>query len=80
MEKGAVKWKFQSHDFPFTYLPINSNVPAWTVAGDYFNKGDLGDKPEKVDAIEWFAEDFEIKRKTDWKLWEQCYKIGDNLK
>ena len=78
MEKGLIKWKVQSHDFPFTYLPINSQVPAWTVAGDYYNKGQLEDKPEKVDAIEWFQEDFEIKKKKDWKLWEQCYKIGDN--
>ncbi|MCX2586469.1 ImmA/IrrE family metallo-endopeptidase [Pedobacter sp. MR22-3] len=78
MEKGVVKWKFHSNDFPFTYLPINSNVPAWTVAGDYFTKGQLEPNPEKVDAIEWFAEDFEIKKKKDWKLWEQCYQVGES--
>lgn len=78
MEAGIVKWKFHSNDFPFTYLPINSNVPAWTVAGDYFNKGQLETKPEKVDAIEWFPEDFQIKFKKDWKLWEQCYQVNSN--
>lgn len=78
MKDGIVKWKQHSQDFPFQYLPLNSRVPAWTVAGDYFNKGLIEDDPEKVDAIEWFPEDFQIKYKSDWKLWEQCYRVGDN--
>jgi len=78
MEDNIVKWKFHSHDFPFTYLLLNSKVPAWTVAGDYFAKGTLETQPEKVDAIEWFPEDFQIKYKSDWKLWEQCYQVGHN--
>ncbi|MGN8072820.1 ImmA/IrrE family metallo-endopeptidase [Mucilaginibacter sp. 22184] len=78
MEDGIVKWKLHSNDFPFTYLLKDSKVPAWTVAGDFFYKGRLETKPEKVDAIEWFPEDFQIKYKADWKLWEQCYQVGDN--
>lgn len=78
MEAGVVRWKIHSHDFPFTYLPLNSEVPAWTVAGDFFNRGQLEIAPERVDAIEWFPEDFQIKYKKDWKLWEQCYQIGQN--
>lgn len=78
MEGGVVRWKQHSEDFPFSYLPINSKVPAWSVAGDYFNNGLLEPKPEKVDAIEWFPEDFQIKYKADWKLWEQCFQVGAN--
>ena len=77
MESGIVKWKQCSNDFLFKYLPINSPVPAWTVAGDYFNRNIVEKKPEKVDAIEWFPEDFQIKYKKDWKLWEQCYRISE---
>ena len=78
IENGIVKWKQHSQDFPFKYLPLNSKVSPWTVAGDYFSKGHLENDPEKVDAIEWFPEDFQIKYKSDWKLWEQCYRIGEN--
>lgn len=77
IEDGIIKWKQCSIDFPFKYLPINSTVPAWTVAGDYFNRNILEAKPVKVNAIEWFPEDFQIKYKQDWKLWEQCYQVSD---
>lgn len=77
MEDGMVKWKKNSNDFPFKYLPLGSKVPAWTVAGEYFTKGSLESEPEKVDAIEWFPEDFQIKYNPDCKLWEQCYPVGD---
>lgn len=76
MKDGVVKWKQCSNDFPFKFLPLNSNVPAWTVAGEYFNKGKIEPQPEKVDAIEWFPEDYQIKYKKNWKLWEQCYQIS----
>lgn len=78
MEKGIVKWKQNSQDFPFQYLPVGSKVPHWTVAGDYFYKGILEKQPEKVDAIEWFPEDFQIKYKQGWKLWEQAYPITNS--
>lgn len=78
MEDGVIKWKMNSSDFPFTYLQIGSKVPAWTVAGDYFNKGTQEASPEKVDAIEWFPEDYRIKHDAERKLWEQCYPVGVN--
>ena len=78
LESGVVKWKQCSNDFPFQYLPINSKVPAWTVAGDYFGGKGIEDKPVKVAAIEWFPEDFEIKYKAAWQLWEQCFTVSQN--
>ncbi|OOQ57418.1 ImmA/IrrE family metallo-endopeptidase [Mucilaginibacter pedocola] len=78
MKDATVCWKLYSKDFPFTYLPKESKVPAWTVAGDYFYKGQLEAQPEKVSAIEWFPEDYQIKYKSDSKLWEQCYQVGRN--
>jgi hypothetical protein len=38
-------------------------VPALTVAGDYTTRKRLETKPEKVDAFEWFPEDFQIRYK-----------------
>lgn len=78
MENGFVKWKNFSSDFPFRYLPHNSAIPAYTVAGDYFYHNSFETEQEKVDAIEWFPEDFNIKFKKDWKLWEQCYRVSGN--
>lgn len=77
MEDRIVKWKKNSDDFPFTFLPYDSAVPENTVAGDYFYHNCLETKPEKVNAIDWFPEDFQIKYKKDWKLWEQCYQVSD---
>ena len=76
IEKGVVKWKKSSEDFPFTWVSIGSKLPVYTVAGDlYYNKVS-DDSPQIVDAIEWFSEDFEIERKKEWKLFEQCYKVS----
>lgn len=78
MENGKVKWKKSSSDFPFQYLSYNSAIPVCTVAGDYFYQNSFEAKPEKVNAIEWFPEDFQIGHKKDWKLWEQCYRVSEN--
>ncbi|MGF1587178.1 MAG: ImmA/IrrE family metallo-endopeptidase [Bacteroidales bacterium] len=77
MENGIIKWKKCSDDFPFQYLPYSTKVPAYTVAGDYFYHNNLEPDPEIVDAIEWFPEDFQIKHKKDWKLWEQSYTVSE---
>ena len=78
MENGLVKWKKCSNDFPLKYLPFNSNVPPYTVAGDYFYHNNFESEPEQVDAIEWFPEDSRIKFNKDMKLWEQCYSVSAN--
>ncbi len=78
MENKIVKWKQASTDFPFQWLPIGSKVPVYTVAGDHFYNNTHEDKPAKVDAIEWFPEDSQIRYKKDWKLWEQCYSVSPN--
>lgn len=77
IEDSIVKWKQASHDFPFQYLVINSKVPVYSIAGDYFNNQTMEAKPEKVDAIEWFPEDSQIKYRPKWQLWEQCFKVSD---
>jgi len=64
--------------FSISVLSLNSAVPAYTVAGDYFYHGNLESEPEEIDAIEWFPEDYKIHKKKDWKLWEQCYKISED--
>lgn len=76
IENGIIKWKTCSEDFPFKWIPHNSKVPAWTVAGDYYNKGIEELNPAKVDAIEWFPEDFKIIGNENQKLWEQCFPVS----
>ncbi len=78
IENGIIRWKQESSDFPFPFLAYPANVPAYTVAGDFFNYGRLEEKPEKVDAIEWFPEDFNCQKVPQSKIWEQCYKVSDN--
>lgn len=76
IENGLVKWKKASKDFPFTWIPKDSKLPIYTVAGDLFYNKVNEDEPQLIDAIEWFSEDSEIKYKKHWKLWEQCYRVS----
>jgi len=78
IENGIIRWKSHSVDFPFIWLPKNEPVPAWTVAGDYFNRGIMEPKPEKVKAIEWFPDDFNIRGNESQQLWEQCFPVNRN--
>lgn len=73
IEDGIIRWKSHSDDFPFKWLTIGSKLPAFTVAGDYYYKNVEEKKPAKVDAIEWFPEDFVCQRADKAKLWEQCF-------
>lgn len=74
IENGRIKWKSPSSDFPFTWLPFGSKVPVYTVAGDYYYNGVEETRPAKVDAIEWFPEDYKlINGDKSQKLWEQCF-------
>ena len=74
IENGLIKWKSPSTDFPFTWLPNGEKVQAYSVAGDYYYNGVVEPKPVKVDAIEWFPEDYKlINGDTSQKLWEQCF-------
>lgn len=74
IENGIIKWKSCSDDFPFKWIPYQSQLPALTVAGDYFYHQVKEDKPAKVDAIEWFPEDYNLlKGNEQTKLWEQCF-------
>jgi Zn-dependent peptidase ImmA (M78 family) len=73
IEDGIIKWKSYSKDFPYTWLPTGSKLPALTVAGDYYYRQVEEKKPAKVDAIEWFPEDFACQKAEKAKLWEQCF-------
>lgn len=78
IENGLIKWKSPSEDFPFKWLTYGIPVPPYTVAGDYYYKGREESKPEKVDAIEWFPEDFNAQKNEKQKLWEQCFPATQN--
>jgi hypothetical protein len=78
IEDGIIRWKASSSDFPFQWLPVETKVPAWTVAGDFFTGKGIEEKPVMVQAIEWFPEDFQIAGNEKMKLWEQCFVIPNN--
>lgn len=76
MENNKIIWKKHSYDFPLTFLTIGSEVPEYTVAGDFFTLGNREEKPEKIEAIEWFPNDYKIKYYKNLILWEQCYRVS----
>lgn len=78
IEDKLVKWTRYSQDFAFQYIEKNSNVSPLTVAGDFFQGNGIEDSPVLVKAIEWFPDDFEIKKKQNWQLWEQCFQVSTN--
>lgn len=78
VEKGVIKWKSPSTDFPFQWLTLGNSVPAFTVAGDYFYRNSKAAVPEKVYAIDWFPEDFRAQRNPKQQLWEQCSRFSDD--
>ncbi|WP_276500690.1 ImmA/IrrE family metallo-endopeptidase [Terrimonas pollutisoli] len=73
IEDGIIKWKSCSEDFPYKWLTIGSKLPAYTVAGDCYYRQVEEKKPAKVDALEWFPEDYACQRAERAKLWEQCF-------
>lgn len=78
IDNGIVKWTQYSHDFVLQYLPLNSNLPSNTVAGDiFYSKNSIPKEPELVEAIDWFPEDFNIKKYKNWKFREQCFSVSD---
>lgn len=77
IDNGIIKWKKCSESFPFPFLQMENTVPAFTVAGDYFNRSYLEEKPVKVDAIEWFPEDYHCQKEPNTKIWEQCFQVSD---
>jgi len=77
IDKGIIEWKQSSADFPFPYLPLKNKVPAYSVAGDFvYNNVPLGDRPEKVDVIEWFPEDHQALKLSNWQIYEQCFHVS----
>lgn len=73
IENGHIKWKTESADFPFKWLPYGSPVPPLSVAGDYFHNGVTESRPVKVAASEWFPDNYGVQRGEDRQLWEQCF-------
>lgn len=77
IDNGIIKWKKYSDSFPFPFLQVENTVPHYTVAGDFYNRSFLEEKPVKVDAIEWFPEDFNCQKEPNTKIWEQCFQVSD---
>ena len=76
IENGFVQWKQETKDFPFKWLEKNTKLPAYTVAGDRFYQNIKEERPELVDAMEWFPTDFKLKYDSGFQLWEQCFQVS----
>ena len=76
IEKGIVKWKAESSDFPLKFLRNGSKVPEGSAAGDFFCGQGLEDNPVLVDALDWFPEDFGIEDHLETELFEHNFRIG----
>lgn len=76
-ERGMIKWKLESDDFPFKRLLNDKNIPENTVIGEYFNKNNTQDiyKTEQVWAMDWFnyVNDGDINR----TFYEHCIPYKD---
>lgn len=76
IEKGIVRWSRFTNDFRLQFIPTNSKVPVNTVAYDFFyNKIPLSNEPEKVYAVDWFPEDFNLEHHQGWAFNEQCIRV-----
>jgi Zn-dependent peptidase ImmA (M78 family) len=78
IEDGVIKWKSFSDDFPYKWLEYGSKVPAFTVAGDFLYRQVEEKRPVKVDAMEWFPDDYVCQKAEKPKLWEQCFPASSN--
>ena len=78
IEGGIIKWKSPSEDFPYKWLLPETKLPPFTVAGDYFYRKVEEKRPVKVNAIEWFPEDYTCLRNPEARLWEQCFPSTTN--
>jgi Zn-dependent peptidase ImmA (M78 family) len=75
-EKGKIKWKWSSNDFPYKYLLNgNSKIPDETVVGEYFYKGKIPDGTEEVWAVDWF--EYVKEDHTNKKFKEHCIISND---
>ena len=72
-KKGIVQWGKFSDDFPIQFIARKKEVPRNTVAKDVFEGLEVPLKPLKVKAIDWFPEDFNIKKYINWYFYEQCF-------
>jgi Zn-dependent peptidase ImmA (M78 family) len=77
-EDAVVKWKSESTDFPFTFLPRGTKIPEGSAAADFFQGQDLEEEPVLVDALDWFPEDFEMEKYLTLQLFEHNFRIGTN--
>lgn len=69
--KGAIKWYWNSDDFPYWSLKHGkAKVPEDTVAGEYFKLNRSPDKRQEVFAIDWFTGVFDSD--LNRKFYEQC--------
>ena len=75
-EKGNIRWVNITEDFVLNYIRVGSRIPYNTVTMDVLKGEAIPNKPEIVDAISWFSDDFEVTKYKNWKFKELCFVTG----
>lgn len=76
-ERGRIKWKMESDDFPYKWLLNGLVVPVNTVMGEYFARNNTQDiyKTEQIWAIDWF--NYVRDRDVNRAFFEHCIPYND---
>lgn len=74
-QEGKIKWVRINEKFPLQFIRIDQPVPIRSIVADYYNGKVLPKKPVKVDAFNWFFEDYNIQRFDKTKVFEQVFII-----
>lgn len=72
---GQIKWVRINQRFPLQFIRVDQPVPLKSVVADYYQGKVVPNKPTKVDAFNWFFEDFNIQKFDKAKVFEKVFVI-----
>lgn len=74
-QAGTIKWVRINEKFPLQFIRVDQPVPARSVVANYYNGKVLPPNAVKIDAFNWFFEDFKIQKFDKSKVFEQVFVI-----
>jgi Zn-dependent peptidase ImmA (M78 family) len=75
IKNGIIKWSRFSSDFPLNFINSNVRPLVGTVAREIIDGDDIPLHPEKVNALDWFGDDYNIEKYQNWRFNEECFCI-----
>jgi hypothetical protein len=74
-QAGRIRWVRINEKFPLQFIKVDQPVPTKSVVAGYYLGKSVPSKPVKVDAFNWFFEDFKIGKFDKAKVLEQVFVI-----